>query len=328
MVNITVFGPWSGKKAATVDKAGLTTIGAGGLDSYDTEAHLLGTETDSRWNRRGKFCYLAFVADICAFLALLLIIISTGFLLWKVWWVKAEVDKMQPAVMSLSASLSRLQVESEALQSENSALINAYSSQNGAVQPFGSGNSFDTDDTLMEDASVDSLTQLVNQEKLAQELDGAEAGLVGMTIYMTVGKTDSDPEGSNLTEELKALFDQTQNAASDDDSDDDDDLPRIYPILDAGDNSLQTTTNPAVVDSAVALPSEAEISKTFRQVFGDAVPDDEEDADEEDIKVTPKRKTKDLADSDDDDEDDNDDDDDTKSAKSTSFAEDNLSDSD
>ena len=41
----------------------------------------------SRWNRRGKFCCLAFVADICAFLALLLIIVSTGFLLWKVWWV-------------------------------------------------------------------------------------------------------------------------------------------------------------------------------------------------------------------------------------------------
>ena len=100
-----------------MDKCGLVnadaTAASGGLDSYDTEALMVGSHDDSshsRWNRRGKFCCLALVADVCAFLALLLIIVSTGFLLWKVWWVKTEVDKMQPAVLSLSASLSRLQV--------------------------------------------------------------------------------------------------------------------------------------------------------------------------------------------------------------------------
>ena len=168
-----------------------------------------------------------------------------------------------------------------------------------------------------------------------------QAGLVGMTLFVAIGNASPDNADAtnNLTKELQALFENTQSADDDDDAGDelDDDidrvmgrdnlLPSLYPILDASDNGVTTTVDPATAaaDEDAALTQDA-IEK-IRQVFGESAEEEEDEDDTEDeedaLAAKPKQKSKDV----DGDSDDEDDEEDSGRAKKDSF-EDHLSDSD
>lgn len=229
-------------------------VETGSLDggNVEAEAQLLSSSTvASRWNNRGarSFCCVT-LADICCFLALLLVILCTGYMLHRLWIVKSEVDEMYPAVSRLSADILRLRKEADALQAENSALIVASSAHIGlGGSDYVDDNGERGFDLAMEDTkqsilrslakdtqltedialqSIDSATSSQNNEVKAaeEELDKILSQATKQLDISTTGilpPVEPDINGSDphTVAFLNAL---TVQAVLDDEDDDDDDI--------------------------------------------------------------------------------------------------------
>ncbi|GAU93135.1 hypothetical protein RvY_05121 [Ramazzottius varieornatus] len=234
MVNITVFNPWTGKKPTTVKEVDALESG-----SHDAEAQLLSSSTvDSRWNKRGKsFCYFT-VADICAFLALILVLLCAGYMLHRLWVVKSEVDEMYPTVSRLSADIQRLREDADALQAEKGALLETSLAQGAVdVNDYVDDNGEKGLNLAMEDTEEDVLRNLQksyqpttdNAFREDKEMSAAETELdkvlTQVAKHFDVSISDTKANASERDEHTVAFLNAlTVQPVLDDDDEEDDDI--------------------------------------------------------------------------------------------------------
>ncbi|XP_055342878.1 uncharacterized protein LOC129591300 [Paramacrobiotus metropolitanus] len=168
MVNFARFGPLTGAKKAPAVENDLSSGEKGckmkliSPSPSDVEANLLPVlvASENRSKRAGRWCCMACVADVCAVVALLLIVASTGLLLYKVWWVKKEVDRIEPVVAQLSTDLNLLQAAAQ-----NAAEFDA---ENDGKTQFTPGFNVSPFDDKLEDVSQDALRQLKKEEEMME----------------------------------------------------------------------------------------------------------------------------------------------------------------
>jgi len=233
MVNINVFGRLNENKKEMAEEKKIATVFITNKEGMDAESALL--VENGRCSRRGKFACLACIADLCALAVIILIVLCTSLLLMRLWWVKKEVDLMEPTVQRVMEDILRLRQQADSIQAENQALLGAPAYQKGFQMAK------DVDTFPMEDVSREALVFLSNEDKFSQPTDSSDDNTsmskdTDMIMMMIMAGLKDDleatteaTEAANLTAELLTL-----HAAESSLLDSSDPLPRLEPQLNTG----------------------------------------------------------------------------------------------
>jgi len=199
MVNFQQLWSSQVKKPAFLSEAGSGEKAASKMQliegsGQDVEADLLpAMVAENRSRRRSKFCCFSWIADVFAVLALVLIVLATGFLLYKLISLKTELDRMGPTVDQMTMEIDQLKNQAANLQAENAALR--------------SGN---PEMTIDDDHPLEFIHQVVlRQMKDDAEEQQAEVDMVQMAMVIF-----ATPNGKNITSEEVPDFMKTTFAGS------------------------------------------------------------------------------------------------------------------